>query len=126
MQNKYPRIYLDIVDISAKYLSIYPKRRYIHGYIQGGYIFYEYIRNIFLKNIFLWIYRKYHFLDISIVIFDIFENNQKTHIFLKISENKISFCIRYMKSYNRRKLLKIFHGYIRKGYIQNQKKNISK
>ena len=86
------------------YPGIYPSRIYFLRI---------YLQNI-CKNILLGIYPKYLFLDISAGIFVFFQNIQQKHIFLKISEKKISFHIRYNKSYNWIYLRNIFDGYIQK------------
>ena len=95
IQKKYHRIFMDILDISTKYLSKYPNIGYIHGYIQMdihftdislinlwkisffGYILYTYfwiysqlfpfLSDISKKSTFSWKYPWKKYLFISVI-----------------------------------------------------------
>ena len=84
------------------YPGIYPSRIYFLRI---------YLQNIY-KNILLGIYPKYLFLDISAGIFVFFPKYPKKANFCKNLRKKISFHIRYNKSYNWIYLRNNIDGYI--------------
>ena len=91
--------------------NISKNRLYPGIYPSWIYFLEKYLQNI-CKNIHLWIYPKYLFLDISAGIFVFFPKYPKKANFCKNLRKKISFHIRYNKSYNWIYLRNNIDGYI--------------